>query len=448
MPGGTMSPTRTGPAAPGAVPQYRTGPGPIARARRRRAAWTTPTRLGLALLGTVLSLLLLAAVSAATVQAESTAARQTSGAVEFRAVNVQELYYALADADAAAATGILDSPAPPARFTQRYQSDITQADDALAESSVDVAGDPTASAQLEKIDEQLSVYTGLIGTAQANNRLGYPVGCAYLREASNLLEDTMLPEVNTVLADEISGRTASASDSGDQDIWALLAGLLVVVAVWRTWRLLAERTRRKVNLGLAAAVLLGAVLLGWTVLASAGAGNHMTAASTDFRQVAAAQQARGDVARVSADEASSVVSEGADNGAAAALGQKALTDLDQNLGPATAEAYPVINTDTALLTKINGEVAAIQKDAGAGNYGDATTAMVGSGSTAGGAQVDLDAMAAALTGSEQSAQSAYERDSSDAADEYVGGPWPIVAVGLLAAAAAALGINRRIAEYR
>jgi hypothetical protein len=446
-PGGPGLPVPPGLPAPVVGPQA--DPGLAARARARRDAWTTPTRLWLALLGTVLSILLLAGVAAANVQSESTAARQTNGAVEYRAVNVQELYYALSDADAAAATGILDSPAPSARFTTRYQSDITQADDALAESSGDVVGDDSASAQLQKVDEQLSEYTGLIGTAQANNRLGYPVGGAYLREASNLLEKTMLPEVQSVLAGEISARSASASDSGGFPLWTVLAALLMLIVGVRTWRLLASRTRRSVNAGLAAGLVLSVLLFGWVAATSTEAAHHMSAASNDFLQVAAAQQGRGDAAQISADEASSVVSEGADGGAAAALGQHAVTDLHDEIGPATGYANPADSSDTALAGKISSDVTTIQKDANASDYVDATTAMVGSSATtSGGAQVDLDAMASALAGNEQSAQAAYERDSSKAVHDYPGGPWPILALGLLAAVAAAYGVTRRIAEYR
>jgi hypothetical protein len=434
-------------------------PAPPAQApakARRWDSWSTPARLWLGLLGSVLTLLLLTTTAALTIEGESSSARQTSGVVEARAVNVQDLSYSLADADAAAATGILDSPAPAARFTQRYQSDITEADAALAECSVDVAGDPAAEAQLALIDEQFSQYTGLIGTAQADNRIGYPVGGAYLREASTLLERTMLPEVDSVLTAELSARSTSAADSGNQLLWPLLTGLLALVVCGWTWRLLAASTRRKINLGLAAGLLIAVALLTWTVVASVGANSRMTAANTDFQYVTAAQKARGDVAQISADEASSVVSQGADAGAAAAAGIKAATDLTANLAAATdngsaatgdTQGPAAYANDTALNKKVDGDLTAIQQDETAGDYTDATTAMVG-GQTAGGALVDMNALAAALTGSEQSAQSDYQADSSAAANAYTGGPWPVALLGLLAAVAVAFGINRRIAEYR
>lgn len=443
-----MANTRSAATIPGpaATAPPRPGPPQQGGAGRSRKRWSTPRRLWAGLVATVLSVLLLAAAAAATVQGEVSSARKTSGPVEAQAVNVQELYFALADADAAAATGILDSPAPPVRFTTRYQSDITQADDALAASAVDVAGDKNASGQLQLLEEQLSEYTGLIGTAQANNRQGFPVGGAYLREASNLLENTMLPEAQSILATETDARASSATDSGGVAYLPLIAALLVLAAGVFTWRLLSETTRRTVNAGLALALLGAVLVLGWTEAASHSARTRMTTASADFDLVAASQQARSDVAQISADEASSVVSQGADNGKAAQNGDGALKDLGGQLGLVEAANSGV--GDQALLNQITAQVATIKKDASTGDYSGATTAMVGSGDADGGLLVPLDSLAGLLATSEHGFQAQYQKDSSAAEGVYVGGPWPLVLVGLLAAVAAAYGVNRRIAEYR
>ena len=445
--------TVAGPAVPGSMVSGSSGspgpsrsPGAHGKPDKGLSRWdslATPGRLWLGLLCSSLVILLLTATAALAVQGEQSSASQTSGVIEQRAVNIQELYHSLADADAAAATGILDSAALPVRFTQRYQADLNQADVSLAEASVDVSGDPVAFGQLELVDEQLSVYTGLIGTAQADNRLGYPVGGAYLRDASKLLEQTMLPEVFKVQQTEISARSASASASGGVPLWVLGAGLLAILGCVWTWRLLSRTTRRTINLGLAAATLICVGMVGWTVAASTGAASDMTTASADFQRVSQAQEARSDLAQISANEAASVVSRGEDitaaapAGTAALAGQAALTDLEND---------PAVTGSTSVAT-INSDVATIQKDNGAGDYVDATTAMVG-GQTAGGAQVTIDKLAATLATNEQQAQSDYQRDSSTAVGAYPGGPWPVLLLGLLAAAAAVSGINRRIAEYR
>ncbi|MDJ0001059.1 hypothetical protein QM787_27360, partial [Rhodococcus ruber] len=46
---------------------------------------------------------------------------------------------------------------------------------------------------LASISTDLSVYSGLVETARANNRTGHPVGAAYLSEASTLMQTSMLP---------------------------------------------------------------------------------------------------------------------------------------------------------------------------------------------------------------------------------------------------------------
>ena len=42
--------------------------------------------------------------------------------------------------------------------------------------------------------QQLAAYTGLVEAARANNRQGFPIGSAYLREASSLMQTSLLPE--------------------------------------------------------------------------------------------------------------------------------------------------------------------------------------------------------------------------------------------------------------
>lgn len=467
---GTMAGPATGsppaPPGPNGGRGANTGQaGPAGRPARpgrqpERGRRTTPARLWSSLLAVTVSILLLTAAAAVTVRGEADSARQTSGPVEAQAVYGQELNYALSDADAAAATGILDSPAPSARFTDRYQADITEADDAITASAVDVSGNQNASAQLQYLQEHLSEYTGLIATAQANNRQGFAVGGAYLREASNLLEGPMLTEAQAVLQAQEDAQSASAADSGGFAYWPLIAALLVLAAgVW-SWRLLAERTRRAVNAGLAAALLGALAVTVWSAASSYRAGSDMSVASTDFGHVSAAQQARGFVAQISADEASSVVSHGADisagaakgdNGAAADKGNTALAGLGSELTlvEAADTAPGRAASDGRLYQRIKTDVATIQSDVGKGDFATATTDMVGGdSSTVGGALADLNSLSDSLADSEQDFQSAYQRDGKSAADDYPGGPWPIALVGLVAAGLAGFGINRRIAEYR
>ena len=104
-----------------------------------------------------------------------------------------------------------------------------------------------------------------MGTARADNRLGLPLGAAYLREASALLRGTLLPAASDIYARESAQLTsASAQATG-------LPLLVIAVVVGPGLRLralplvawLARHTHRVVNYGLLVAALVGLVSLVW-----------------------------------------------------------------------------------------------------------------------------------------------------------------------------------------
>src|SRR5260370_18073455 len=68
----------------------------------------------------------------------------------------------------------------------------------------------SASKDLAALSAGLPVYAGEVGTAVADNRLGLPLGAAYLREASALLRGTLLPAASDIYTKE-SGLLTSAS---------------------------------------------------------------------------------------------------------------------------------------------------------------------------------------------------------------------------------------------
>ena len=114
-------------------------------------------------------------------------------------VSAQSLYRALSDADATAATAFLSPGAETAASRQRYETDIAAAGTALAQVTAGASGTSAISARrLDVLATELPVYTGLVETARTNNRLGYPVGAAYLREASGLMRATLLPAAQDV----------------------------------------------------------------------------------------------------------------------------------------------------------------------------------------------------------------------------------------------------------
>ena len=74
----------------------------------------------------------------------------------------------------------------------RYQKALADAASALSDATAGATDAETRTAMAD-ISAQLSAYTGLVESARANSRQGFPVGSGYLREASSLMQTSMLP---------------------------------------------------------------------------------------------------------------------------------------------------------------------------------------------------------------------------------------------------------------
>ena len=116
------------------------------------------------------------------------------------------------------------------------------------------------------MNDVITRYTGLVESARSNNRLGFPLGAAYLRQATNLLRTDALPPLEDLGKTEQARIAHSYSASAHAMYW-LVAGLVVALAVLivaQVW--LAGRTRRLFNLPLvtatAAVLVVGLVLVG------------------------------------------------------------------------------------------------------------------------------------------------------------------------------------------
>lgn len=431
------------------VPRPVVNTGPAPRAPRalpggsgRFARLGTPSRLWIIMAGTAAALLALAATCATTLAQREDTATHTTREVAGLVDNLQDLYNALAGADATSAAAILDGSAPPARFSTRFDADIAQAVNSIAAADQDLSGDPADLKTLTGLSQQLPVYTSLIGSADADNRLGYPLGAAYLREASNLMRGTMLGEVTALLNSEEQAETAGLDSVGGAALWVpLVLVLAILVEIW-CWRHLARTTRRRVNLGLAVGVLLGAVLLAWTAASVGRAGGAAADARAGFNRLNATLQLRSDLATAESDQALDLISNGEDNGAAAADEAKRLHLV--------STVVPADSTEGAEVATLTGDAAGIKKLSAAGDYTGAVAATVGQGAQAGagGFVKDLDKLDAALQTDTVTQQADYDGAGSRVVGDFRGGLWITLALGLLAALASAAGVNRRLAEYR
>ena len=211
-----------------------------------------------------------------------------------------QLYTTLSVADAAASTAFI-AGAEPRAVRQRYEQAITDAAVAATRASSGLTEPPLVEL-LGRVNAQLAVYTGLIETARTNNRLGNPVGSSYLSEASALMQDIILPD-----AQRLYEQTSARVDSETTESAAIPAPVIIVVGATMifglfTHRWLAERTKRRVNLGLIAGGLAFIILIIWVgtalTISTAGSRTAKTTAAASLKTVTGlaitAQQARAD----------------------------------------------------------------------------------------------------------------------------------------------------------
>nr|WP_051160982.1 hypothetical protein [Nocardia transvalensis] len=213
----------------------------------------------------------------------------------------QRLYVALSAADASAATAFLTGGIESPRIRGQYQQALADAADALATATAG-AGDARTRETVARIAADLPVYTGLVESARANNRQGFPVGSAYLREASNLMQTSLLPSAST-LTDQRHAALRADQRAVTGPPWAASALLVLTLAgAALASRILVRRTNRLFNVGVAAGAGAAALALLWIVAATIAShsavdtgGGGPTARSENLAQARIlAQQARTD----------------------------------------------------------------------------------------------------------------------------------------------------------
>ena len=264
----------------------RQAPAPLARGawwRSRLDGAATPTRLGLLLAVLIVFSLAWGVLAGLTAEQHASAAADVVAVSEPLSLDAEEIYTSLSDAGATAASAFLAGGLEPAQARQRYQADITQAAikieaaSALVGSSAartqlpgqlarrTAAADAAIGDDLAILSGQLPAYADEVGTARADNRLGLPLGAAYLREASTLLRGTLLPAASDIYTRESALLTSSSAQATGLPlvVIAVVAGLVIGYVLVRSSRWLARHTHRVVNYGLLLTALAGLISLVW-----------------------------------------------------------------------------------------------------------------------------------------------------------------------------------------
>jgi hypothetical protein len=425
----------------------------VARLRSWLDLGSTPGRLRVALIAFVAASLAWGALAAFTVNQYSSAADGVVATSESLTLDAQHIYQDLSDADDTEATAFLNGGLEPFALRDRYLADIHQAAAAI-ENATAMGGN---SAGLVTLSTNLPVYTGEIETARADNRIGYPLGAAYLREATTLMNGTLLPAANNLYMTENSGLTATSAQATGLPlvIVTLIAGLAIGYVLYRTSRWLARRTHRRVNFGLVAAGVVLLLSLAWLAIVFTGARSDLLTAQARG-SVPVGALARADIAALQAhdDESLTLIDDSGDDmyQAGYVVQQKALGPGQGTLLTAAATAAagsPAAGAAHAAAAHAQAWYQAHAKlralDNG-GNHTAAVASALGSGPAEAGGQ--FAAFASDLASGISADQRAFAVSAGAGENMYTGLEAAVIALALLMAAGCAWGLSRRLVEYR
>jgi hypothetical protein len=249
-------------------------PATVDRARQRRRAGTTPAWLRVAIAAPVALAVVTGIVAGLTVFSRSDAVAAARATAEPLVVDAQTAVVKLSDANTTVAGGFLAGPVLPAAASSRFGNDLAQAANSLTAAAQRAGTDRQVTGYLETLESGLPLYTGLIGTAEADNRRGEPVGAAYLAEANHFMNATLLPAASALYTAEqgrLSHDTNRATDALPEIVVVILLALLLATLLHLQVGL-ARRFRRLLNPGCLVATLAIATLGVWLILAAASEG--------------------------------------------------------------------------------------------------------------------------------------------------------------------------------
>lgn len=223
----------------------------------------------LTIVGFLLIVLTLATglLAATTVENRQADLERLLGETEPLANSAQNLYSALSVADAAAATAFISGGLEPVAVRDQYTQSVGEASAALVQASAGLDfSNPADHDALTTISTDLTVYTGLIETARANNRVGNPVGTAYLSEASQLMQSSLLPMAQQLHSSQEKTVTGIPQSFQAPPFAPIVGFVLAGCALVATQLYFSRKSRRRFNRGLLLTSLAVALSLLWLLV--------------------------------------------------------------------------------------------------------------------------------------------------------------------------------------
>lgn len=427
--------------------------------RLRAGAATEPGRLRA--IGAVLAALVVTfgALTAWEVSQRAAAADAVRERSQPLSADAARIYRSLADANASVASEFLAGGGEPRHLRKRYEKRIAEASALLTKAARQSESSPASQRQIARLNRQLPVYTGLVESARANNRQGLPLGGAYLRYADDRMREELLPAAERLYAAEIAQLDADRQEAGSWPLLALGSGVLALAALGWAQRRDRLRTNRLLNPGLLGATAASLVLLVWlasghTVARVQLERSHSGGARSLEALTAAwtgALQARGDenmtlVTRGAGEEYERSFRARMAEVAGGGPGRSGAGHLADALALADdAEGERPVRAARRAVHQWRERHAEARELEEAGAYQRAVDKVTGERNSTG---ASFDRVAAGLERATAHEQREFERAAGDGRGAFAGLPSGAVALAALGAAAALLGVARRLAEYR
>jgi hypothetical protein len=433
-----------GGSAPGRPPEE-----PTTSSQARAWARTTPgwVRLASATLAVVIAVTTLAAIVVTATRAHAAHAARVNTAQAL--IDSQTIITSLSAADTAAAESFL-AGADRAALDSTYEVQIAQANASLAHAAQQAGGDAQAAGPLQKLSSGIPIYTGLIATAQANQRATHPVATAYLSEANNFMQVFLLGaahDLYDVAQRRIAADYRSATNPWPYALVLVLFGLTLVGLVVLQWRL-SSRFHRTFNVGVAVATVLVVGAGIWFGVALRGEsrqldlaqqqGSNPIAAFTQARILGQRQRSDDELALVTRDAVPSYQDDYATT-------TRQLSSLLATPYPAGLVYQPLRDAQAELpgLAGIHGSIRSA--DAG-GHLENANALAAGRGATR------LPALSNRFDGrlghAVEVTRENFAARTAAAQNDLVGIYLGLAALGILAVALVLWGSQQRIEEYR
>jgi len=363
-----------------------------------------------------------------------------------------------------------------AQARQRYEQVRRELAEQLTSAAMNISFGRDEQSAIERLTNQVQVYTGMVESARTNNRMGYPVGAAYLRMASGMLHDTMLPLTQSI--DQLNVRQLESEyasfNSGTMMRFAMIGGgglaLLILLGYMQVF--LSRRMRRTFNMPLIAASALVVAVTGYSVVSMLSVGSSLASArEQSFASAYNWLTARGTAYDTKTDQSLYLIALGAgaryETSMKEKVGRLAPADLTQEMidqaargnmrftglfadeltaAPAgSQERQQVVAALTALRAYLEQDARIRAFDKG-GRRQEAVNLALGNGTTE--AQQAFDNFTEVLTANLSRAQANFDASIESAEGNLRFLDWAFVIISLLVAALTYFGLTPRINEYR